>query len=98
MAQIRTQNTKELAVAELMEANGLEVLKAGWPDFAIVDWEKERVSFCEVKPYGEKLKPRQEKMRKVFELAGIKYNTLWVTDEGKVYNPEKLHHKAKLLS
>ncbi len=85
---VRTSNICEIEVASSLEDQGYEVLKNGWPDFVAINWKTKEVRFIEVKPLSKKLKPRQLKMKKVFNLLGLNYETLFVW-YGKIYTEKE---------
>ncbi|MFL5664884.1 MAG: VRR-NUC domain-containing protein [Ktedonobacteraceae bacterium] len=85
---IRTNNIPETVVIKNLEEQGFEVLKNGWPDFVAVDWKYKIVRFIEVKPFTKHLKPRQQKMLKIFEMLGLKYE-IWYVWNSQVYCSEE---------
>lgn len=80
--EIRTHNRAEIQVCEVLEKQGYEVIKNGWPDFVAINWETREVRFIEVKPLGLDLKPRQKRMKKIFELLGLKYEVIHSYESG----------------
>jgi Holliday junction resolvase-like predicted endonuclease len=86
---IRTNNKCEIDACALLEAKGYEVLKNGYPDFVAVNWENKEVRFIEVKPKNKKLKPRQIKMKKVFEMMGLKYEVMFISNKGVIDRDDK---------
>ena len=90
---IRTNNKCEIDACKNLESRGYEVLKNGWPDFVAIDWENKKVRFIEIKPKNKKLKPRQIKMKKVFEMIGLDYEVMYINNRGtiKKNTTNKLH-------
>lgn len=86
---IRTNNKCEIKAYHQLEQEGYEILKNGYPDFVAVDWKNKKVRFIEVKPRGRRLKPRQIRMKRAFELIGLKYEVLYIDDEGTIPRERK---------
>ena len=86
---IRTTNDCEIQVAKHLFNEGYEIIKNGWPDFIAVDWKNSRVRFIEVKPYTKRLKPRQSKVKDIFEMIGLKYETAFVGFGNIVFEPDQ---------
>lgn len=81
---IRTCNVCELEAYKKYTEQGYEVVKNGYPDFILVNWEDKKVRFVEIKPKGKKLKPRQIKTKKIFELIGLEYEVDYIENRGVI--------------
>ena len=81
---IRTCNVCELEAYKKYTEQGYEVVKNGYPDFILVNWEKGEVRFVEIKPKGKRLKPRQVKTKRIFELVGLKYEVDYIDNSGVI--------------
>ncbi len=81
---IRTCNICELEAYKKYTEQGYEVIKNGYPDFILVNWENKEVRFVEIKPKGKKLKPRQIKTKKIFELIGLEYEVDYIDNSGVI--------------
>lgn len=81
---IRTCNLCEIEAYKEFVKEGYEVVKNGYPDFILVNWETKEVRFVEIKPEGKRLKPRQKKVKKIFELIGLNYEVKYIKNKGVV--------------
>lgn len=74
------KNRAEGLLQELLEAEGWEVSKRGWPDF--ICFKGDQVMIVEVKPKGEHgLKMAQSRVMKVLAAAGLDVRR-WSVDTG----------------
>jgi len=80
----RTCNLCEIEAYKEFVNDGYEVIKNGYPDFILVNWETKEVRFVEIKPEGKRLKPRQIKTRRIFELIGLDYEVKYIKNKGVI--------------
>ena len=84
----RTCNRCEIEAYKEFVSQGYEVVKNGYPDFILVNWKTKEVRFVEIKPEGKRLKPRQIKTKRIFELAGLNYEVKYIKCNGVVPRSE----------
>lgn len=89
-----TGNTAERLFASMAIGYGKEVLKNGWPDFAVVDGPGKKPYCVEVKDKKDLLSEEQVRCFSMLELAGVDVY-VWMPAKPRAFIKWREWHKSK---
>lgn len=64
-------NEHEKRVYNVAKDAGWTVLRNGWPDYLLIDWQSKQAIFLEVKSPTDSLRIEQKKMHKALKALGL---------------------------